>query len=690
MPSLTEFIRGMPKAELHLHIEGTLEPELKFALAERNGISLPAASAAEMRASYAFDDLTSFLAAYYEGMAVLQTAADFHDLAWAYLQRAHGEGVRYAEIFFDPQAHTSRGVAFGTVIGGLRQALEEAWRRFGLRVQLIMCILRDHSAEYGMATLVQSLPYRDWIVGIGLDSDEKGNPPEKFTKVFRRARVEGYQITMHCDTDQPNSIEHIRQCLEVIGVDRIDHGVNILESEKLTAELKRRGLGLTVCPISNRWCAGEEKTGEIKRLLELGIRVTVNSDDPAYFGGYVTDNLITAQQGRPAGRGPGAAAAQRDRDRLAARRDPGPVPGRDRPVRRGCGSWRAMTPWVLHVDLDQFIAAVEVLRHPELRGRPVVVGGDGDPAKRGVVATASYEAREHGVHSGLPMRTAARRCPDAVFLPADRAAYEAASAEVMTALRQLGYVTEELGWDEAFVAAETGDPEAVAREIQQQIKAATRLESSVGIGENRIQAKLASNFAKPAGVFRLTHQNWRDVMGGQPTGKLLGIGAKTERKLAELGIGTVAELAEADIAAVAARLGPTIGPWLVQTARGLGSAEVSAEPYVPRSRSRETTFQRNIEDWRLVREEVLRLAAQVTRDVEAEQRPAVRIVVKVRHAPFFTSTHGQTLEEPTSDGAVIGRAALAALDRFTDRRPVRLLGVRAEFPPDPEGERQRE
>jgi nucleotidyltransferase/DNA polymerase involved in DNA repair len=342
-----------------------------------------------------------------------------------------------------------------------------------------------------------------------------------------------------------------------------------------------------------------------------------------------------------------------------------------------------MTYWVLHVDLDQFIAAVEVLRHPELRGRPVVVGGDGDPAKRGVVATASYEAREHGVHSGLPMRTAARRCPDAVFLPADRPAYDAASAEVMTALRGLGYVTEELGWDEAFVAAETGDPEAVAGEIQQQIKAATRLDSSVGIGENRIQAKLASNFAKPAGVFRLTHQNWSDVMGGLPTGKLLGIGAKTERKLTELGIGTVAELAGADIATVAARLGPTIGPWLVQTARGLGSTEVSAEPYVPRSRSRETTFQQNIEDWARVREEVLRLAAHVTRDVEAEQRPAVRVVVKVRHAPFFTSTHGQTLTEPTSDGTVIGEAALAALDKFTDRRPVRLLGVRAEFPPDP-------
>ena len=331
------------------------------------------------------------------------------------------------------------------------------------------------------------------------------------------------------------------------------------------------------------------------------------------------------------------------------------------------------------MDLDQFIAAVEVLRRPDLRGRPVVVGGDGDPAKRGVVATASYEAREYGVHSGLPMRTAARRCPDAVFLPADRAAYEEMSDRVMTALRQLGYVTEVMGWDEAFVAAETGDPESVARRIQQHIKAATRLDCSVGIGENRLQAKLATSFAKPAGVFRLTHQNWFSVLGELPTGALWGIGAKTERKLADMGIGTVAELARADVAVVAARLGPTTGPWLVLTARGIGSAEVTAEPYVPRSRSRETTFQRNIEDWAQVREEVLRLAGQVTRDVEAERRPAVRIVVKVRHAPFLTSTHGHTLPEPTSDEAVIGRAALAALAKFTDRRPVRLLGVRAEF-----------
>ena len=196
---------------------------------------------------------------------------------------------------------------------------------------------------------------------------------------------------------------------------------------------------------------------------------------------------------------------------------------------------------------------------------------------------------------------------------------------------------------------------------------------------NLLQAKLATGFGKPAGVFRLTYQTWFGVLGQRPASALWGIGAKTERKLAELGIGTVAELAAADVAVVAARFGPMIGPWLVQAGRGLSSAEVTAEPYVPRSRSRETTFQQNIKDWDRVREEVLRLAGQVTRDVQAERRPAVRIVVKVRYAPFFTSTHGHTLAEPTSDGAVIARAALNALEAFTDRRPVRLLGVRAEF-----------
>jgi nucleotidyltransferase/DNA polymerase involved in DNA repair len=338
-----------------------------------------------------------------------------------------------------------------------------------------------------------------------------------------------------------------------------------------------------------------------------------------------------------------------------------------------------VTTWVLHVDLDQFIAAVEGLRHPELRGKPVVVGGDGDPAKRGVVATASYEARVFGVHSGLPMRTAARRCPDCVFLPVDRSVYEAVSDSVMTALRSLGAVTEVMGWDEAFLAVDSSDPEGFARRVQQTIRAATELECTVGIGENKLQAKLATNFGKPGGMVRLTHATWFDIVGGEPVSILWGVGAKTAAKLAELGIQTVADLATADIATVAGRFGPTIGPWLVQTARGLDGSTVTAEPYVPRSRSREVTFQEDITDWNRVRAEVAQIARRVTEDVITEDRPAVRVVVKVRYKPFFTSTHGVPLEAPTADEAEIEQAALAALDKFTDRRPVRLLGVRAEF-----------
>ncbi|HUY47481.1 MAG TPA: DNA polymerase IV [Streptosporangiaceae bacterium] len=341
---------------------------------------------------------------------------------------------------------------------------------------------------------------------------------------------------------------------------------------------------------------------------------------------------------------------------------------------------RRVKHWVLHVDLDQFIAAVEILRRPELRGRPVVVGGDGDPTKRGVVSTASYEARKHGVHSGLPLRTAARRCPDAVFLPVDREAYEAASAAVMTTLRGFGAVTEVMGWDEAFLAVDTDDPEGLAREIAGRIRAETRLDATVGIGQNKLQAKLATGFGKPAGVFRLTDQTWFEVLGDRPTDALWGIGAKTARRLAALGISTVAELAAADPGALAAQFGPATGPWLVRLARGEDHSPVSSAPYLARSRGRETTFQQDLDDWEQVRTEVVRLAQRVAGDVAGEQRLAARVVVKVRYAPFFTATHSRPLAAPTTDPAAIQQAALSALEEFVDhRRPVRLLGVRAEF-----------
>ncbi|MER6944764.1 adenosine deaminase [Nonomuraea sp. NPDC000554] len=292
---MKEFIAGLPKCELHVHIEGTLEPELKFALALRNGLSLPYASVAQMRDAYAFDDLPSFLKVYYEGMAVLRTEPDFYDLGMAYLRRAAAQNVRYAEIFVDPQAHTSRGVPFDLVIRGLRRALMDGYDQLGVRAQLIMCFLRDFQAEYAMATLLESLPYREWIVGVGLDSDEKGNPPAKFAAVYARARREGYLLTMHCDVDQDDSAEHIRQALEDIGVDRIDHGVNVLEDQRLVELVLARGVGLTCCPISNGYVTDSMHAEGIRKLMDLGVRVTINSDDPAYFGGYVQENLEAIQ-----------------------------------------------------------------------------------------------------------------------------------------------------------------------------------------------------------------------------------------------------------------------------------------------------------------------------------------------------------------------------------------------------------
>ncbi|HVV94746.1 MAG TPA: adenosine deaminase [Hyphomicrobiales bacterium] len=302
MADLSAFIRGLPKCELHVHIEGTLEPEMKFRLAARNGVELPYASADDMRKAYGFNDLTSFLKMYYEGMDVLRTEQDFYDLMLAYLERAAADNVRYAEIFFDPQAHTGRGIPFAVVIGGLARAQMDGEIRFGIRTRLIMCILRDQTPEYAMATLLEALPYRERILGIGLDSDERGNPPLKFGEVFRRARAEGFLLTMHCDPDQPDAVGHIRQCVHDIGVNRIDHGVNAIEDRLLCEEIKGRGLGLTVCPCSNRLIGGGSKAEIVMRMLDLGLRVTVNSDDPAYFGGYIADNFRLVAEETGAGR----------------------------------------------------------------------------------------------------------------------------------------------------------------------------------------------------------------------------------------------------------------------------------------------------------------------------------------------------------------------------------------------------
>lgn len=295
MSNMHTFIADMPKAELHVHIEGTLEPELTFKLAERNGVKLPYKSVEALYATYNFHDLPSFLAVYYKGMSVLLTEQDFYDLTYAYLQKARSQNVLYTEIFFDPQAHTSRGVTFDTVIQGIHRAQGDARVKLDIESQLIMCFLRDMSPEFAMATLLESLPYKDWIVGVGLDSDEKDNPPVKFQNVFARARQEGYFLTMHCDVNQENSIQHIWQCLNDIGVDRIDHGVNSLEDETLCEEIKRRNLALTVCPISNRYVTHSLKAVDIKKMLDMGMRVTVNSDDPAYFQGYISENLLAVQ-----------------------------------------------------------------------------------------------------------------------------------------------------------------------------------------------------------------------------------------------------------------------------------------------------------------------------------------------------------------------------------------------------------
>jgi DNA polymerase IV len=339
------------------------------------------------------------------------------------------------------------------------------------------------------------------------------------------------------------------------------------------------------------------------------------------------------------------------------------------------------TSWVLHVDLDEFIAAVEVLRRPELAAKPVVVGGRGDPTERGVVSTASYEARKYGVRSGMPLRTAARRCPEAIFLPVDAPAYEAASEMVMSTLRSLDAVVEVLGWDEAFLGVETDDPEAFAQDVRIAVLEATRLHCSVGIGDNKLRAKIATDFGKPRGTYRLTEQNWYDVMADRPTDALWGIGRKTAKRLAGLGITTVRELALADPRHLADQLGPTMGPWYRRLGRGVDSSPVDATPYVARGHGREVTFQHNLTDWREVAAEVRRLAALVAEDLNAEGRPAVRVGLKVRYAPFETRSRSTTLDAATDDALVIAEAAVRLIESLDHERAVRLIGVRAEMAP---------
>lgn len=286
-----DFIKGLPKAELHLHLEGTLEPDLKLKLAQKNKVDIGQETIEEIKASYQFDSLPSFLNIYYPAMNVLQEEEDFYELAMAYLRNAKEQGIKHAELFFDPQAHTTRGVSFETVVNGYHRAISES-EELGITSELIMCFLRDMSAESAEKTLEEALPYKDKFIGVGLDSDEKGNPPSKFAHVFEKARAAGLKLTMHCDIDQENSIEHIRQVIEDIKVDRIDHGTNIVEDQKLVDYVKEYGIGLTSCPVSNGFVVDDMKGKEIIELLDQGVKVTVNSDDPAYFQSYISDDLF--------------------------------------------------------------------------------------------------------------------------------------------------------------------------------------------------------------------------------------------------------------------------------------------------------------------------------------------------------------------------------------------------------------
>lgn len=297
MTDMKSFIAAMPKAELHVHLEGTLEAEMKFVLAERNNVTLPYANVEEMKAGYIYHDLPSFLQVFYEGAKVLFTEQDFFDLCYAYLKKAASQKVLYSEMFFDPQQHTDRGVPIATVIDGLYRATQEAEVDFGIKSKLILCFVRELSAESALATIKSALPHAHKLIGLGLDSDENGNPPIKFAESFRIARDAGLHLTAHCDLDQPNTHEHIRQALEDIKVERIDHGANILQDEKLIAIAKDKGMYFTVCPFANEVCRPGDKQQILRSMLDLGLKATVNSDDPAYMlGYYINENFDIAQR----------------------------------------------------------------------------------------------------------------------------------------------------------------------------------------------------------------------------------------------------------------------------------------------------------------------------------------------------------------------------------------------------------
>ena len=288
-----EFVLGLPKAELHLHLEGTLEPDLKLQLAQKNGIDIGQNTVEEIQASYQFDSLSSFLAIYYPAMNVLQDEDDFYAMAQAYFRRAQANGVRRAEVFFDPQAHTSRGVPLEAVIKGYSRAARDAQADFGVSADLILCFLRDLSAESALETLREALQYREYFIGVGLDSDERSNPPEKFAEAFALAKDAGLHVTMHCDIDQEGSIQNIETALTALGTERLDHGTNIVENPALVDIVREHGIGLTCCPVSNSFVTEDMKAKEIVDLLRDGVKVTLNSDDPAYFGAYIGVNYLS-------------------------------------------------------------------------------------------------------------------------------------------------------------------------------------------------------------------------------------------------------------------------------------------------------------------------------------------------------------------------------------------------------------